>query len=252
MIETILSIKHFFDREIKTRKFFLELEWDIEYYLKIEAIVPPELNKKINLGHIDIYSLIDHIKILDHDFFIKDTKKFKFEIDIDNFELFELKYIEAVLSYDFPNIIDDALYGFIIFIEIKKINNELLDNLKVKSDKLHELYKLIDRFLNDDYIGIIADIGVFAEYIALEITKKINKKPSNFRTAVNNLCNYQISKKTKINYNYLGSLLWPLYYIRNQKSHAYPLIEFNKYLSSTLFSILSEIIRYISEKGIQL
>ena len=252
MIETILSINHFFKKEISRIEFFLEFEPDIEYYLKCEVIVPPELNKKINLGHIEIYTLKDHITILDHDFFIKDTKKFKFEVDIDNIELFEFKYIETLLSYDFPNIIDDALLGFIIFIEIKKINNKLLDNLKVKSDKLQELYKLIDRYLNDDYIGIIADIGVFAEYIALEITKKINKKTFNFRTAVNNLCNYQMSKKTKINYNYLGSLLWPLYYIRNQKSHPYPLIEFNKYLSSTLFSILSEIIRYISEKGIQI
>lgn len=60
-----------------------------------------------------------------------------------------------------------------------------------------------------------------------------------------------MSKQTKINYNYIGSLLWPLYYVRNQKLHPYHKINFNRNTADLCFTNLSEIMRYLSEDGIR-
>ena len=55
-----------------------------------------------------------------------------------------------------------------------------------------------------------------------------------------------MKKNAKINYPFIGALLWPLYYVRNQKLHPYSEIEFDKSLCITLLRNLSEIINYLS------
>jgi len=245
MIETILKIEDIFYPE-EDKEFPLELELGLEYFLKVSAGIPDDQLGDFSIGKIKIYSSEDHEIFFEHSFYVKDNKKFKCE----NVKSHKDNFCCATLTYDFPKFKEN--WGFIVFIEIKRINNELINNLNINSDKKQELYTLIKRYLNDDFIGAITDISNFSEYIALVIANKTGKSPSDFRSAVNILCNYDITRKSKINYNYVGSLLWPLYYIRNQKSHAYPLIEFNKYIALTTFIVFSEIIRYVSKNKIKL
>ena len=98
----------------------------------------------------------------------------------------------------------------------------------------------------------ISDMSILSEYIAKEIAKKITKKePKDFRASVNALVNKKMSGRVKINYNYIGSLLWPLYYVRNEKSHPYHRIEFDKNTSDLCFKNLSELIRYLSSNKVR-
>ncbi len=83
------------------------------------------------------------------------------------------------------------------------------------------------------------------------MAKKLKKNPKNFRAAINILVSLKMLEHTKINYNYIGSLLWPLYYVRNQKLHPYHKIEFNKYTMDLCFENLNGIIRYLSLKQIR-
>lgn len=82
--------------------------------------------------------------------------------------------------------------------------------------------------------------------------KKLKKKNLDFRTAINVITNYKMTEKTKINYNYLGSLLFPIHYIRNQKLQPYSKIEFDEFVAELLFINLSRIIDYIWENKIKL
>lgn len=243
MIEIILNIQDiYYPKEIK--EFRLDLEIGFDYYLKIKAGIPDDYKELFPLGKVLIYSSDDKEIILDHRFLIKDTIRFECK----EIKTYKENLCCAALSYDFPEFKED--WGFITFIEIRKVNLDKVEKLKTKLEKKQEIYKIIDRYLKEDYIGALSDIGVFAEYIAFEIARKVIKKSKNFRSAVDHLCHYKASKKTKINYNYIGSLLWPLYYVRNQKSHAYPLIELNEEVSFTIFTVFSEIIRYLSENEI--
>jgi hypothetical protein len=60
-----------------------------------------------------------------------------------------------------------------------------------------------------------------------------------------------MSGHVMINDNYIGSLLWPLYNVRNEKFHPYHKIKFNKDSSDVCFSKLGELIRYLSENKIK-
>ena len=62
---------------------------------------------------------------------------------------------------------------------------------------------------------------IFGEFIAKELANKIEKKERDFNGAINTLTHYNLSEKTKINYNFFGSLLAPIYFVRNQKLHPY-------------------------------
>ncbi len=61
-----------------------------------------------------------------------------------------------------------------------------------------------------------------------------------------------MTEKTKINYNYLGSVLYPLYYIRNQKLHPYSKINFDESIAELLFTNLSMIIDFLNDNRIKL
>ena len=61
-----------------------------------------------------------------------------------------------------------------------------------------------------------------------------------------------MSAKTKINYNYLGSVLYPIYYIRNQTLHPYSKINIDESIANLLFTNLSSIVDYLDEYQIKI
>lgn len=137
-------------------------------------------------------------------------------------------------------------------IEIIYTKTDIINNLKTDKEKKEDLYNIIDRYIKDDFKAAISEMGILSEYIAKEVAKKfIKKKPKDFRVAINSLVNKKMSGRVKINYNYIGSLLWPLYYVRNEKSHPYHRIEFNKNTSNLCFSNLSELICYLSSNKVR-
>ncbi|KKM67408.1 hypothetical protein LCGC14_1471400 [marine sediment metagenome] len=106
--------------------------------------------------------------------------------------------------------------------------------------------------MQDDYENAINNICIFGEFVAKELSKKINKKNVDFKTAMNLINNYKMKANTKINYNFLGSVLYPIYYCRNQKLHPYSKIDIDEFLAELLFTNLSSIIDYLEENKIKL
>ncbi len=237
MIECILKIEDIFYPQ-ENRQFSINLNTSLDYYLKIEAAIPEDY-KDFPPGKVVIFDSDDQEILFERRFLISDSFQFDFK---------DLSYEEnlcSTLTYNYSEYKED--WGFITFIELYKINTDMVDKLKTTFVKKKEIHEIIKRYLREDYLGALSDIGILAEYIAFAFDKKLKDKNCNdFRSAVNKLCNFKPSNKTKINYNYVGSLLWPLYYVRNQKSHAYPLIELNDRVASTIFTVFSEMIRYLS------
>ena len=115
-------------------------------------------------------------------------------------------------------------------------------------------------------------MSILGEFIAKELANKIEKKDRDFRGAINTLTNYKISEKKdrdfrgaidtltihkiyekkKINYKFFGSLITPIYFVRNQKLHPYSTIDFDKSLSEMLFINLSRVIDNLHENQIKL
>ncbi len=128
-----------------------------------------------------------------------------------------------------------------------------ISDLKTSEQNKKNLLKLMDKFVKKDYEGVITDVGILGEHIATELYKKIkkNKKPKDFRTAVNSLVNISMSSRMKINYNYIGSLIWPIYYMRNEKSHPEPLIEFKWEEADICMRNLRKIIDVLSAANVK-
>ena len=214
------------------------------YYLKANIVPIEAESKKQSECIIKIVNVTDFSQEIQHRFFKKDVCKFP----IKNFTPYAEDFCICGLGYNFPNYNNNPKF---LFLELTYIRDDLIDNLKTSKEKKEDLYLIIERYLNDDFKGAISDISIFGEYIAKEIAKKTNKLIKDFRTALNILVNVKMSKQTKINYNYIGSLLWPLYYVRNQKLHPYHKINFNGNTADLCFTNLSEIMRYLSENGVK-
>jgi hypothetical protein len=251
VIELIFKIKDIFYSS-KSKYFPLDLEFECDYFLKAFIEIGEEEVLDFSECFIEIINLPDPSRadeiqeeIMQHKFFTNTKKKFSCE----KITPYNGNACMAELFYNFPAF--NEAVGKVINIEIYQIKNEVIENLNTNPTKKHELFDIIDRFLNEDYRGALNEIAKLAEYIAYEIAKKVKENISNLNSAVNTLCSLKGSNKEKINYKYLGSLLWPLYYIRNQQLHAYPEIEINHLVAKTAFSILSEIVRYLSKNNIK-
>ena len=216
---------------------------NVQNYLKVKIVPVTHELKKFTECLIKIQNYKELSQTVQHRFFKEDIYKFA----ITDFtpqlpEMPDLCFCSII--YEFPNYNDNPK---MMYIEIFYIKTELIENLKTDKEKKKDLYQIIDRYIKDDFNAAISDMGILSEYIATEIARKIiKKKPKDFRTAINSLVNKNLSGRVKINYNYIGSLLWPLYYVRNQKSHPYHKIEFNRNTSDLCFANLSEVITFLS------
>ena len=224
----------------------LGLKIDTLHYLRVKIAPFTAESKKQLECIIKIVNVSDFSQEIQHRFFKEDV--YKFLTNSFTPSPYAEDFFICGLGYNFPNYNNKPKF---LSLELTYIRDDLIDNLKTSKEKKGDLYQIIDRYLNDDFKGAISDISIFGEYIAKEIAKKTNNKIKDFRNALNILVSFNMSKQTKINYNYIGSLLWPLYYVRNQKLHPYHEINFNGNTADICFTNLSEIIRYLSENGIR-
>ena len=223
-------------------KIFTLLILDLFYFLSVRIIpfegsegkfIPCELNIKDIKGE----------SLFFHKFFNKCNKKFKCV----GIEPIEEQVCYCTISLKFDPKADGVLY-----IELTKIESKTIDNLKMSQIRKEELIRIIDTYIKDDFENAINNICIFGEFITKELAKKIKNQKVDFRNAINSLNNYKMTEKTKINYNYLGSILYPIYYIRNQKLHPYSKIEFDRNIADLIFSSLSRAIDYLSENQIKI
>ena len=221
----------------------LGLNNDKLYYLKAKITPFKKETKKESECVIKIVNISDYNQEVLHRFFKEDVHNFYLR----NFTPRFPNLCVCALGYFFPNSNSTKW----LWLELTSVDNNIINNLNTSIEKKEELYSIIDRYLKDDFKSAISEISIFGEYIAKELVKKLKKNPKSFRTALNILVSFNMSKNTKINYNYIGSLLWPIHYIRNQKLHPYHKIKFNKSTMDLCFENLSEIIRYLSSSGIK-
>ncbi len=219
-----------------------------EYILKAYISIEEEINKG-KFSECDV-KIINFSLMKEEFFHHKFLNKCNVRFNCDNIIPIKDKNIGLCkLYYTFPKYPHDP--GTIIYTNILKINNKLVDSLNTSTKRRKELYDIIDRFIKEDYKGTVGDIGIYGEYIARELAKKAKKKKfKDFRSAVEALTHHEMSQSSKINYVYIGSLLWPIYYIRNEKLHPYQKIEFNEDLAWFTIKCLTEIIKYLGVNNI--
>ena len=212
------------------------------YYIKVyitspkdekDTFIPCELNITDYKG-VQIYS---------NKFYNACIEKFKCE----GIETLQDDVCYCIISLEFS-----TKSNRIFYIELNEIESKTIDNLNISQNRKQEIYKIIDNYLKENFEDAINNICIFGEFITKELAKKIQNKNMEFRTALNILTNHKMTEKTKINYNYLGSLLYPIYYVRNQKLHPYSKIEFDENIAELVFLSLSRIIDYISENQIKI
>ena len=209
-----------------------------EYFLKMRVIEQdisfPECKVIIRNGKSDI---------LIHHFLNKGFIKFN-TYDVSQIDS-STDACEVKILVEYPH----KSEGYrMVNLEIYEIQALSINNLRTSDKKKNDLIEIIDHFLKENYKNCINEISVFGEYIAREFARKLkNQTFSDFGSAVNALSQHKMKKRGKINYSFIGALLWPLYYVRNQKLHPYSAIEFNKSLCITLLRNLAEIINYLSQ-----
>lgn len=207
-----------------------------EYYLKIDV---PNVDDPFIECSVEIFNVMNEEEvIMTHRFFNKECIKFKCE----NIEPVEEDIYLISIDFDIKNDSESSSY---IDVEIIEIKVDMIESLKADPTIKQNIYEVIDKYLNDDFEGAITKAGIIGEHIAKELAKKTKKIPRDFHTSVNILTNHKMTSRTKINYNYLGSLLWLIYYIRNEKSHPNPKIEFDKSTSDIVIQNFSTIIKYL-------
>ena len=222
------------------------LELGFEYILKVYILIGEESKDKFSECDVKITNLSGKKDEFFHHKFLNNCNV-RFECD--NIKPIIENYCLCELFYTFPKCPHDP--GILIDTNILKIDNKLIDSLVTSTNRRKELYDIIDRFVNEDYKGTVGDVGIFGEYIAREFAKKAKRKNyKDFGSAVDALTHHKMSQRSKINYVYIGSLLWPLYYIRNQKLHPYQKIEFNAELAEFTIKCLAEIIKYLGVNNI--
>lgn len=241
MIDTIIRYQNILSPN-KTEEFFFLLlphTVDVRYFLDISISTEKQVGCEIVIRDKDKKI------ILENKFF--NTCKIPFTTE--RSEPSQEGLIFANLQLKLLNFENPVFF----FLEIIEIQDFFIEPLKCSEERKNDLKKIINSYLkpeSDDYTGGIEKICIFGEYLAKEFAKKAKGKSfKEYRAAVNALCNHKMSKRSKINYPYIGSLLWPLYYVRNQKLHPYSIIIFNRRLAETMLSILTQILHYIVDKG---
>lgn len=219
---------------------------NFEYYLKVQIIPVEDLTEEFVSCETKVLNISDRTEeLLHHKFYNKCSIKFNC-VNIKPASGSN-EYCWVAIILEFPP--DTECLFFIELIEIEK---NIIEDLNLTQTRKTELYKIIDSYLKEDYEEAINKMCIFGEFIAKELANKIEKKDRDFNGAINTLSHYNLSEKAKINYNFFGSLLTPIYFVRNQKLHPYSKLDFDISLSEMLFINLSSIIDNLNENQIKL
>jgi len=150
---------------------------------------------------------------------------------------------------------EDIKYADILNIKIVEINSENLEILKLSNEKIEEVITIIEKYYNGNEMDTTRDICVYSEFITQKLIEKIEKKKvvgMKFQNMVNKLCNIE-KEKYKYNYSYLGSMLYPIYFLRNELQHGIQQnknIEINKNHTQIIFNLFIEILKYLAKEQI--
>ena len=253
MIETtiIVGLTLYSQNNFKI-KIPVAIEFNLKYYIKI-LIFPIAID--IKDIHVDAIVEIKDV-IGNQEIFYK--KKFYDELS-DNFlrkrstDLDIKKEIEFLHELCFINfkILKPKKKVYFMSFEKSCINTNLLESLKTSKEKIDLLYYIAEQYLREDYKPVITEIGKFGEYLTKTFLKKIKCKFSNFKPGVDFLANYKPKGTTKINYNFIGNMLYPIYYFRNQASHPDPIIPLDEKTATACIENLSCILQYLSKNQIK-
>lgn len=244
MLEYIVKAFNPFIETIEKKNFYfvgsLNRDYCIKMFVKEESVDFPECKVIISDG-------VSGNEILTHHFLEKGFIKFNLlkatPVDNDNTCMIDL-------YFEFPYLKKSPIYTEIEIIEIK---SNIINSWNIPPERKEELFNIINLYLNNDYRSVINEISIFGEYIARKIAEKAeNKKFMDFRSAIEALTHYDPNKRTKIKYIYMGALLWPLYYIRNDKLHPFHQIKFNKSTAELALTNLSKIVKHLSKLNIKL
>ena len=214
----------------------------LKYVIRITSynFVPDEDYIKTNF-HLKIYDLGGYKQLLNEKFYDELTKKFGISQ-----EYLDGSHAQLICE----NISGNPTYTHI---NIYSINKLRINKLKFPSNQKRTLKGIIYNFISHKigYRQVINEISILGEYIARELASKLKGRPFlDFGTAIDALSHHKMKKQGKINYTFLGALLWPLYYIRNQALHPYHKIGFSSHLAETLLHNLIEIVDYLIAKKI--
>lgn len=243
MIDYVVKAPAPIAEEFANKEFYFTGYLDRDYCLKMliydENVEFPECR-------VRLINYNDNKMIITHRFFEKGFVRFK----IDNITPMYEDFCMIKLYHDFPNLKIPPTY---VEMEILEIRADLINPLKISEENKKQLFKMIDFYLNEDFKSALNIMSILSEFFARELAQKAKKKKFNdFGSAVEALVHIDKNRRTKINYIYLGSLLYPIYYIRNQKLHPYHQIEFDESTARMVLFNISELFKHIIEKDISL
>lgn len=135
---------------------------------------------------------------------------------------------------------------YILNLDISCLNKVLIESLKTTKEHINHLMNIGDLYLYGNFRQTIIEVGKFGEYLTRQFVKKLKKKYSTFKSGVDCLSNHRPKGNSRINYNFIGNMLYPIYYFRNQASHPEPEISLDKTTALVSLENLSYILRYIS------
>ncbi len=218
---------------------YLNREYCLRMTISDENVEFPECK-------VRLINFADDKLIFNLNFFEKSIIRFKIdEITAIHGDLCRIKFF-----HEFPNM-DNSPTN--VEIDILEIRTDLIKALNISNEKKEQLFKMIDFYLKSDFQSALNILCILSEYIARELALKAKKKRfKDFRSAVEALIHVKEKRRTKINYIYMGSLLYPIYYIRNQKLHPYHRIEFNESTARIVLYNISEVFEHLIEKNIRL
>ena len=221
---------------------FTALQPDFYYFIRVKMAPHKGIEEKFISCKLNMTDF-DKKPIFFHKFFNKCIEKFKCERTEPNKNQICLCNISLEVASN---------AGGVLKIELTEIESKTIDNLKMSHNRKEELIRIIDNYVKEDFENAINNICIFGEFITKELARKIKNQNIDFRNAINILNNHKMTDRTKINYNYLGAILYPIYYIRNQKLHPYGKIEFDENIAELIFSSLSRAIDYLSKNQIKI
>lgn len=226
----------------------IEFSFNNLYYLELEINRPSDDKRKQIEGSYSIRNIYGVRKTFINEKFLNIIKRRIVKKEEPEKPL-DMDYKVCLLGLGISDPLDTQ---YLIIAKMSAINKDLIDTLLTSTQRKTELIDLTHRFLTQDYQGAIKEAGIFGEYIAKELLKKLKKQFTNFNSAVKCLTNLPKTSRSKINYNYIGNLLHPIHYIRNEAMHPNPKISLNEITASIVLKNLSGLIKYISINQIKI
>ena len=264
MIEKILISHQTLMNDNNIKVLVTNMRLNFEYYIKVQIMPIEDITEEFVSCQLSIINMSKaREELLLHKFYNKCSIKFNCENIIPAYN--ENCWVGIQVAFPLNT-------ECIFLIELIEIEKYIINELNLEQTRKNELFKIIDSYIKEDYDDAINKMSILGEFIAKELANKIEKKDRDFRSALNTLTNYKISEKKngdfkgatntfiihkiyeekKINYNFFGSLITPIYFVRNQKLHPYSKLDFNKSLSEMLFINLSRVIDNLHENQIKL